>query len=93
MADIFDVQDEIARAVTSKLKVSLTGGAARRLVRQTTTNVEAWELYEGTGPMRDETENPVRQERVVFTRIVPSAKRLRADPRFADVLRRLALPT
>jgi len=45
VADIFDVQDEIARAVTSKLKVTLTDGASQRLVRQTTTNVEAWELY------------------------------------------------
>ena len=31
MADIFDVQDEIARAVAGKLKVTLAGGASQRL--------------------------------------------------------------
>jgi serine/threonine-protein kinase len=45
MADIFDVQDEIARAVIGKLKVSLTGGGSQRLAKQLTSNVEAYELY------------------------------------------------
>ena len=45
MADIFDVQDEIARAVAGKLKVTLAGGASQRLAKQLTTNVEAYELY------------------------------------------------
>jgi serine/threonine-protein kinase len=45
MADIFDVQDEIARAVAAKLKVTLAGGASQRLAKQLTTNVEAYELY------------------------------------------------
>ena len=30
---------------------------------------------------------------VIFARLFPNMRRLRADPRFADVLRRLALPT
>ena len=44
IADIFDVQDEIARAIAEKLKVTLAGGA-QRLVRPATTNVEAYELF------------------------------------------------
>ena len=45
IAAIFDVQDEIARAVAGKLQVTLTGDASQRLAKQLTTNVEAYELY------------------------------------------------
>ena len=45
IADIFDVQDEIARAVAGKLQVTLTGGTSQRLAKQLTTSVEAYELY------------------------------------------------
>ena len=40
MEDIFDVQDEIARAITERLKVSLRGG-----VNRSTENPAAYELY------------------------------------------------
>ena len=40
MEDLFDVQDEIARAITERLKVTLSGG-----VKRTTENPEAYELY------------------------------------------------
>jgi len=40
MEDIFDVQDEIARAIAERLKVTLAGG-----VKQATKNLEAYELY------------------------------------------------
>jgi serine/threonine protein kinase/Tfp pilus assembly protein PilF len=40
MKDIFDVQDEIARAIAERFKVTLCGGAQR-----TTQNLEAYELY------------------------------------------------
>jgi serine/threonine protein kinase/tetratricopeptide (TPR) repeat protein len=40
MEDIFDVQDEIARAITEKLKVTLGEGA-----RRSTKNLAAYELY------------------------------------------------
>jgi serine/threonine protein kinase/Flp pilus assembly protein TadD len=40
MEDIFDVQDEIARAIAEKLKLTLTGGTKRA-----TENLEAFELY------------------------------------------------
>ena len=45
MADIFDVQDEIARAIAEKLKVTLAADRDERLVKQATRNVEAYELY------------------------------------------------
>jgi adenylate cyclase len=45
IADIFEVQDEIARAVASKLEVTLTGDKTQRPARQLTVNIEAYELY------------------------------------------------
>jgi TolB-like protein/Flp pilus assembly protein TadD len=43
--DIFDVQDEIAKAIAERLRVTLAGGKDDRLVEQGTTNVEAYQLY------------------------------------------------
>src|SRR5262249_17286214 len=40
MEDLFDLQDEIARAITERFKVSLSGG-----VKRWTENPEAYELY------------------------------------------------
>ena len=45
MADIFDVQDEIARAIADKLKVTLAAARTDRIVRKSTASVEAYELY------------------------------------------------
>jgi serine/threonine protein kinase/Flp pilus assembly protein TadD len=45
MADIFDVQDEIARAIADKLKVTLTAAHGSRIIKQATANVEAYDLY------------------------------------------------
>jgi TolB-like protein/Flp pilus assembly protein TadD len=42
---IFDVQDEIAKAVAERLRVTLAGGKEDRLVEQATTNIEAYQLY------------------------------------------------
>jgi serine/threonine-protein kinase len=41
MEDIFEVQDEIARAIAEKLKVTLGAG----VVKQSTKNAEAYDLY------------------------------------------------
>jgi eukaryotic-like serine/threonine-protein kinase len=43
--DIFDVQDEIAKATAERLRVTLAGGRDDRLVGQATTNIEAYQLY------------------------------------------------
>jgi len=44
LADVFDVQDEIARAIAGKLKITLAASAPR-LVKPTTSNLQAYELY------------------------------------------------
>ena len=45
IADVFDVQEEIARALADRLLVTLASGSPPRLVRPLTTNLEAYELY------------------------------------------------
>jgi serine/threonine protein kinase len=45
LADIFDVQDEIARAIVRRLKVAFAIEDAARLVKVTTTNVDAYQAY------------------------------------------------
>ena len=45
LADIFDVQDEIARSIVEKLRVALDAGSAARLVKATTSNMEAYQQY------------------------------------------------
>jgi serine/threonine-protein kinase len=45
LADIFDVQDEIARSIVDRLKVALGSGAGPRLVKVATGNVEAYQEY------------------------------------------------
>jgi TolB-like protein/Tfp pilus assembly protein PilF len=44
LKDIFDVQDEIARAIVERLKVTLVGGQRDRLVPKATANIDAYEL-------------------------------------------------
>ena len=43
--DIFDVQDEIARAIVERLKVAFDSGRSPRLVKVTTNNMEAYQEY------------------------------------------------
>jgi serine/threonine protein kinase/tetratricopeptide (TPR) repeat protein len=43
--DIFDVQDEIARAIVDRLKVAFDAGRSPRLVKVTTNNMEAYQEY------------------------------------------------
>ena len=45
LKDIFDVQDEIAKAIAERLRVTLAGGKDDRLVEQATANIEAYQLY------------------------------------------------
>ncbi|MBA2527009.1 MAG: protein kinase [Pyrinomonadaceae bacterium] len=44
-ADIFAVQDEIARQVTDTLRVRLTGGQQEQVTKRYTENTEAYRLY------------------------------------------------
>lgn len=43
--DIFEIQDEIARSIAERLKVTLEGGAQERLASAATKNLEAYQLY------------------------------------------------
>jgi serine/threonine-protein kinase len=45
LADIFDVQDEIARAIVERLKVALSPSVSDRLAKVTTENVDAYQQY------------------------------------------------
>jgi TolB-like protein len=45
MKDVFEVQDEIARGIAMRLRVSMEGGEERPLVRAGTQNLEAYQLY------------------------------------------------
>jgi len=45
LKDIFDVQDEIAKAIAERLRVTLAGVKDNRLVEQATPNIEAYQLY------------------------------------------------
>ncbi len=43
--DIFEIQDEIARAIAERLKVTLKGGEQDRLLKAATNNLEVYQLY------------------------------------------------
>ena len=43
--NVFAVEDEIAKAIATRLRVQLTGGGGQPLVAERTTNSEAHELY------------------------------------------------
>jgi len=45
MADIFVLQEEIAREITEKLRLQLTGEEKKRLTKRATGNKEAYQLY------------------------------------------------
>jgi serine/threonine-protein kinase len=45
MKDVFEIQDEIARGIAARLKVTLEGGDEQPLFRSGTRNLEAYQLY------------------------------------------------
>jgi serine/threonine-protein kinase len=45
MKDIFDIQEEISRAIVEALKIKLVGEPAKHLVKRYTENLEAYNLY------------------------------------------------
>ena len=45
LSDILSMQDEIAREISAKMKLKLTGEEEQRLSEQYTKNVEAYQLY------------------------------------------------
>ncbi len=45
LADIFDIQDEISRAIVKNLEIQLTGTSEKALMKRYTDNVEAYSSY------------------------------------------------
>jgi serine/threonine-protein kinase len=45
LTDIFDLQEEISREISEKLRLQLTGEEKQRLVKRYTDNIEAYHLY------------------------------------------------
>jgi serine/threonine-protein kinase len=85
LADIFDVQDEIARSIAGALEVRLKGEAAHRLVRGGTQNVEAYQFYlRGIYHWNKRLPDSVRTAAGYFE------KALEADPNYAPAYAGLA---
>ena len=62
LQDIFEVQDEIAKTIADRLKVTLGAGREKRLVRAGTKNLEAYQLYlKGRFHWNQRTPNGLRQ--------------------------------
>jgi serine/threonine protein kinase/tetratricopeptide (TPR) repeat protein len=45
MADVLAVQEKISRAITENLKMQLTGSEQQKLIKRSTENAEAYQLY------------------------------------------------
>jgi adenylate cyclase len=83
--DIFAIQDEIARSVTNALGLSLSKDEEGDLVKQSTSNVEAYEFYlRGRKLFQKWTRQNIELARQMFQR----ASEL--DPNFADAWAGLA---
>jgi len=45
LSDIFEIQEEISRTISERLRIKLTGEEEQRLTRRYTDNIEAYQLY------------------------------------------------
>lgn len=85
LTDIFQVQDEIARAITDQLQVTLAGGEQTRLVAEATESTEAHEAYlRGRYFWNQRTEASLRSAIAEFQRAVD------LDPSYAEAYSGLA---
>jgi adenylate cyclase len=46
LADIFDLQDELTQAISAQVDAELSGNERQQAHNKTTTNLDAWELYQ-----------------------------------------------
>ncbi len=79
LKDIFAIQDEIARAIGTELKVRVLGKGEGMVAVSGTTNVEAHDLY-----LRGLTLWRVREEDELFAAIDAFNRAISADPGFAE---------
>jgi len=86
LTDIFAIQDEIATAIASRLAVALRGGvgAGGALVRPSTSNIDAYELYLKARPLMKE------RGPSLLTAIDLLEQAVALDPEFAPALADLA---
>ena len=83
MTDVFELQDEIARAIAEKLAVSF-GGAARKAAAAGVRNPEAYELFlKGRACV-------YRRGRYVYDAIVDFERAIELEPDYAEALAWLA---
>jgi adenylate cyclase len=75
--DIFDVQDEITKKVTTELNVRLARGEEARVWSRGTTNIEAWEKITRAAPL---TDDHVKEDNAEAQRLASEAVQL--DPTF-----------
>jgi serine/threonine-protein kinase len=86
MADVFEIQDDIARAIVDALKVKLVGGADAPIVQSGTTNMEAYRLVlEGRHHWNRRTGESLARAEACFLEAI------RLDPSYADAHGALAL--
>jgi TolB-like protein/Tfp pilus assembly protein PilF len=86
LADIFAIQDEIARAIGDELKVRMTGVGEPGASNRGTKNLEAYDSYLRALALWQE-----RREKPLFDAIALLQRAIAADPKFAEAHAGLAL--
>ena len=85
LKDVFQLQENIARAITDKLQVILSGDQAERLVSVSTSNPEAYSLYLQASQIFN------RRDGARFGEAISQLQEaLRLDPKFARAHSRIA---
>lgn len=70
-SDIFAVQEEIARELTGKLRLKITGAERKQMVRQLTDNIDAFHLYlKGSYFWSKRTPEDIRKGMQYFNRAI-----------------------
>ena len=84
MTDVFDLQEEIARAIATRLRGALAEESARTRARSGTKNLEAYELFLKGRALQ------IRRGRFMTEAIACLEKAIELDPQFAAAMAYLA---
>ena len=101
--DVFALQEDLARQISEKSRLRLTGEEKQRLTRRYTENAEAYQLYlKGRYQWNKRSPEGFRKaleyfQQAVFTRLAYLRQEsfwdpLRSDLRYTDLLRRIGFP-